>query len=103
MKISALYFLKYPNETRMPEDPLVASTEVRVEVGEGNPTHEAFDYTYEFQVHTIGFLQKELLENKKRYIINRSTIIVPRFDVKLIQEAIESILNKIERFGERVD
>ncbi len=100
MKISALYFLQYPDAP--PADPEIASSEARVEIGEGNPTVYAFDYTYAFQVHTLGFLEKELRINKKSFVINQATIIVPRFDPAVIKQAIESILSKIDRYALRI-
>jgi 5-formaminoimidazole-4-carboxamide-1-beta-D-ribofuranosyl 5'-monophosphate synthetase len=101
MKISALYFLNYPD--RLPEDALVAASEVRVEIGKGHPTLEVFDATYSFTVQTLGFLQREIAQLGKEFIVERSAIIVSRFDPELIEEAIQSVLNQIEYFGTRVD
>jgi hypothetical protein len=100
IKISALYFLSYPD--RLPENPDIASSEMRVEVGEGNPTIEAFDQCYAFTVYTLGFLEKELQTGKKPYVIDNSVIIVPRFDVAVIRQAVESILDDLDHYGEKI-
>ena len=99
MKISAIYCLDYPDGH--PKNPLIARGEIRVEVGEGKPTIEAFDSTYSFTVYTIEFLQQELQVGRK-YVIDRATIIVERFDQAVIREAIESILDKLDCFGVKV-
>jgi hypothetical protein len=100
VKISALYFLNYPD--RLPENPDIASSEMRVEVGAGNPTVAAFDQCHAFTVYTLGFLEKELQTGKKPYLIDNSVIIVTRFDVAVIRQAVESILNDIDRYGVKI-
>jgi hypothetical protein len=100
-KISALYFLDYPD--RPPENPRIASSEVRVEIGEGDPTLEAFDYTYAFTVYTLGFLEKEFQEKNRLFLIDQAAIIVPTFDPGVIRTAIESVLHNLDRYGVRID
>lgn len=101
MKISALYFLNYPN--KLPENPAIACSELRVEVGESNPTIEAFDHTYAFTVYTVGYLENAFRSERKPYIIDQAAIIVPTFDVAIIKKAVESILDKLDEYGVRLD
>jgi hypothetical protein len=101
MKISALYFLNYPNKP--PENPEIACSELRVEVGESNPTIEAFDHTFAFTVYTIGFLENELRSKGRLFIIDRAAIIVSTFDVAVIRKAVESVLNELDQYGMRLE
>jgi hypothetical protein len=97
MRITSYYYLAYPDCS--PTDPLVAESEVYVEISTDDGTIESFDYTYAFNVCTIGFLRRHL-ETHPFY--NRpALIVVERFDDTLIAHALEALLPDIDAFGVR--
>jgi hypothetical protein len=95
MKITALYFLGYPDSP--PEDPTDACSEVYVEIGQEDGNIENFESTYLFKVYTVKYLEKLLCDTP--FLIERSTIIVNRFEPSTIEDAIKSILDEIDIFG----
>lgn len=95
-KITSFYYLNYPD--KMPEDPHNACSELYVEVGGQDSSINNFDQTYSFQVYTIGYLN-DLIGSKNGFLVDRSVIIVEKFDDKLIEQALESIIFDIENFG----
>lgn len=96
-KIVSYYYLSYPDD--LPKDKLCAATEVYVEVGDQNATPAHFDSTFAFQIYTIGYIQEQLCAKKVSFLVDRSVIIVERFEDQIIRGALESILPVIEQYG----
>ena len=92
MKITSFYYLKYPDD--LPLDPLIAESEVYVEVASDDGSTDQFDFTYTLTVCTIGFL-KEHLRYHAHYA-SRSVIVVERFADDVISQALEALLPDIE-------
>ena len=97
MKITSFYYLNYPD--RMPENPRNAASEVYVEVGDSHATQNQFAFTYAFKVYTIDYIKNEIFRKGGPFLVDRSVIIVDRFDDKLIKTAIESVLSNIDYYG----
>ena len=97
-KITSLYYLSYPNCS--PANPLDAATEAYVEIGGPDSTSDHFEETFAFQIYTLGYLQRVIQREGRRFAVDRSVIIVDRLDDELIREAIESILDYIENLGQ---
>jgi hypothetical protein len=95
MKITSFYYLKYPDD--LPLDPLIAESEVYVEVGSKDGSTDQFDFTYSLTVCTIGFL-KDHLRSRPHYA-SRSVIVVERFADDVISQALEALLPDIEVFA----
>jgi hypothetical protein len=95
MKITSFYYLQYPNA--LPVDPLVAESEVYVEVGSEDGSTNHFDETYALTVCTIGFLRDHLRSHP--YYARRSVIVVQRFADDVIAEALEKLLPDIDMFA----
>jgi hypothetical protein len=92
MKITAFYYLAYPDCS--PADPMVAASEVYVEVAVRDGTIDAFDYTYAVTICTLGFLQRHL--GTHSHFAGRSMIVVNRFDDDNIRRVLEAILPNID-------
>lgn len=95
MKITAFYYLAYPD--CLPDDPLVAGTEVRVEVALDKGDVDNFDYTYSFMICTPRWLEQYLKTNP--FFVERSVIVVERFTDAVIEGALEEILPNIDSWG----
>ena len=95
MKITSYYYLEYPDCS--PVDPLVAATELYVEVAVDDGSIGQFDFTYAFTVCTVGFLKKHL--GTHPFYFAKAMIVVERFDDKAIGEALEALLPNIAQFG----
>jgi hypothetical protein len=95
MKITSFYYLAYPDCS--PVDPLVAVSEVYVEVANQDGSIDKFDFTYALTVCTVGFLERYLETHP--YYSCRSIVVVERFDDNVIKSALEAILPNIEEFG----
>ena len=96
MKITAFYYMDHAD---LPEDPLVAESEARVEVGGPESTLHDFYYTYALNICTIEFVRRQL--EKDGFFFRRSLIIVKRFEDSTIKAAIETILPIIDDFAEK--
>jgi hypothetical protein len=95
MKITAFYYLAYPDCS--PPDPLVAASEVYVEVATQGGSMDNFDFTYSLTICTVGFLKYHLETHP--YYSARSMIVVDRFDDEAIRKALEAILPNIEELA----
>jgi hypothetical protein len=95
MKITSFYYLAYPDCS--PPDPMMAASEVYVEVAIQDGSMDCFDFTYSLTICTIGFLKHYLEANP--YYAARSLVIVKRFDDQVITEALESILPYMEELA----
>ena len=94
MKITAFYYLQYPD--CLPADPLLAVSEVYVEVAE-NGDIQNFGSTYALTICTVGFLKQHLETHP--YFSSRSLIVVERFEDQVIRAALEAILPRIAEFA----
>jgi len=94
MKITAFYYLQYPD--RLPADPLFAVSEVYVEVAE-NGDIDNFDFTYAITICTVAFLKRHLETHP--YYSSPSLIVVERFEDQVIREALEAILPSIDELA----
>ncbi len=97
MKITSFYYLRYPDT--LPLDPLVAESEVYVEVGPEDGGTNQFDNTYALTVCAIGFLKEHLRSHP--YYADRFVIVVERFSDDVIAEALEKLLPDIDTFAVR--
>jgi hypothetical protein len=97
MKITSFYYLRYPDT--LPVDPLIAESEVYVEVASEDGNTDQFDFTYTLTVCTIGFLKEHL--RSYPYYAGQSVIVVERFADDPIAEALEKLLPDIEMFAVR--
>ena len=97
MKITSFYYLRYPDT--LPADPLVAESEVYVEVGSEDGSTNQFDFTYTLTVCTIGFLKEHL--RSYPYYAGQSVIVVERFADDLIAEALEKLLPDIDTIADK--
>jgi len=95
MKLCSYYYLAYPDCS--PADPLVAASEVYVEVAREDGSIENFDSTYAVTVCTVGFLRDHL--RKHPNYAARSLIVVDRFEDAMIREALEAQLPNLEAFA----
>jgi hypothetical protein len=95
MKIASFYYIAYPDCS--PADPLVAASEVYVEIAmeDGDATH--FDSTYALTVCTTGFLERYLKTHS--FFAIRSLIVVERFDDREIRNSLDAILPDIRELG----
>jgi len=97
MKITSFYYLAYPDCS--PPDPMMASSEIYVEVAVQEGSLDSFDFTYALTISTVGFL-KQYLETHP-YYVSRSLIVVEHFDDKVIKETLEALLPSIQDFAIR--
>lgn len=95
MKITSFYYIEYPD--CLPPDPMIARSEVYVEVAFQNGDLEHFDETYSIIICTIEFIRQHL--KSKCFYATRSLIIVEKFEDKVIKQALEAILPDIESIG----
>ena len=95
MKITNFYDLNYPDCS--PLDPLVAESEVYVEVllEEGSPFD--FDVLYKLTISTTGFLDRFLKTHQ--FYGKRSVVVVARFDDRMIGETLEALLPVLEQIA----
>lgn len=96
MKIAAFYYLQYPD--CLPADPLLAVSEVYVEVAE-NGDIDNFDFTYTLTICTVAFLKQHLETHP--YYSSRSLLVVERFEDQVIRAALEAILPSIDELATR--
>ncbi len=98
MKITCFYYISYPNCS--PRDPLIAESEVYVEVSESEDgSIDNFDWLYKLNICTVGFL--EIALKSRPFHCKRSLIVVSRFDDPTITEALEALLPNIDEFADR--
>jgi hypothetical protein len=95
MKITSFYYLEYPDCS--PADPLMAASEVYVEIATAIGDINNFDTTYVFTVCTVDFLRAYLRTHS--FYVSRSLIVVERFEDQAIRESLESILPNIDKVG----
>ncbi len=95
MNLSAFYYLSYPDSN--PLDALVASSEVYVEVSEGEGDVNQFDDTYSIFVHTVGYLRTKVAAGD--YYLTGPALIVERFDDASIKAALTALLPQIARIA----
>lgn len=96
MKITGFYYLAYPDCE--PVDPLVAASEVYVEVAlDDGGSLEQFDATYAVWVLTTGYLAAVV--EAEGFYAGRSVIVVERFEDDVIRRALETVLPVIDRVG----
>jgi hypothetical protein len=95
MKITAFYYLQYPDCA--PHDPFCAASEVYVEVASSNGDINSFDFTYALTVCTVGYIKKHL--ESQSYYANRAVIVVDRFDDQVIRKSLESVLPHIDELA----
>jgi hypothetical protein len=99
MKVSAFYYLQYPDDA--PSNPRDASTEMYVEVGGEDASIQHFEKTFSFQVYTVEKLRRLVAEHG--FATARSMIIVDELVDEAIRGVLERIVDKIEEFGTPVD
>ena len=97
MKITSFYYLRYPDT--LPVDPLVAESEVYVEVASEEGSTNQFDDTYALRVCTVGFLKEHLRSHP--YYAGRSAVVAERFAYDVIAKALETLLPVIDTFAIR--
>ena len=97
MKMTGFYYLEYPDCS--PANPLVAASEVYVEVASQDGSLDRFDDTYSITVCTAGYLKNHLASH--RFYAGRSLVVVDRFDDQYIKNALEEMLPDIEKWGLR--
>ena len=95
MKITALYYLQYPDCS--PADPTLAASEVYVETASNEGDTDHFDETYSVMICTANFIKKHLVSHQ--YYCGRSVIVVERFEDSVIRNALESLLPRISEFA----
>ena len=87
--------LNYPDN--LPLDPLIAESEVYVEVASEDGSTDRFDFTNALTICTITFL-KENLRSQPHYA-SRSVVVVERFTDDVISQALEALLPDIKNFA----
>lgn len=97
MKITSFYYLSYPDSS--PPDPLVASSEVYVEVSEGEGDINSFDFTYSIHVFTVEYIRRQL--TTQPFVLARSAIVIERFEDSAIKAALELLLPVIDTVAQR--
>jgi Immunity protein 8 len=99
VEIRHFYYLSsYPTE--LPPNPLVAVSEVRVEVADEESLND-FDYCYSIMVCTLEFIALQL--QTQSWYGGRSLVIVRRFDDQTIKKALEEMLPQLEKMGVRIE
>jgi hypothetical protein len=99
MKVSAFYYLQYPDDT--PANPRDAATEMYVEVGGENADIQNFDKTFSFHVYTVENLRRVVAEHG--FVASRSMIVVNELTDEAIRGALEKIVDNIEKLGTPAD
>ena len=97
MKITAFYYLDYPDS--LPPDPRYASTKMYVELGQDTSTIEDFSHTLAFRVYTSKYVEDNFF-TKNIPLVERSLIIVPELTNLLMDEFLESNVNRLDEWGE---
>lgn len=91
MKITAFYYLEYPDQ--LPEDVTFAATEMRVEVGDAGDSIHSFKATYAFQVYTFRYIEAMFIA-RRTPLAGSSVMIVPELSdewmKKFLQDNIEN-------------
>jgi hypothetical protein len=95
MKITSFYYLEYPD--CLPDDPMLAASEVYIEVAMQDGSTDRFDFTYALTVCTVGFLKHYL--GSHPYYSSRSLIVIDRFDDQSIKLALDAILPSIHELA----
>jgi hypothetical protein len=99
MKVSAFYYLQYPDDS--PTDPRDAATEMYVEVGGEGATIEHFEKTFSFFVYTAERVQRMMRDNG--FFAGRSVIVVDRLTDDVMLSVLEKIVDNIAQVGTPVD
>lgn len=97
MKITAIYFTETSEVT--PNDPLLGSGTVCVEVGGDDARHAHFDDTYMLRICTPQFIAREVERNGCFPVKN--LLVVPKFENEVICRVIEDLLPRLSEFAER--
>ncbi len=98
MRISAFYYLQYPDYS--PADPRDAATELYVEVGGPDSTHDKFEKTFSFQVYTVENLRKAVARDG--FLAARSVLVIDELKDEAVRSVLERVLERIEELGTRV-
>ena len=99
MKVSAFYYLQYPNDS--PINPRDAATEMYVEVGGEGATTEHFEKTFSFFVYTAERVQRMIRDNG--FVAGRSVIVVDCLTDDVMRGVLEKIVDNIAKCGTPVD
>jgi hypothetical protein len=95
MNVTSFYYIAYPDG--YPPDPLVAASEVYIEVANENGDINNFDFTYSIMVCTVEYINRYLVD--KLYYTHPALILVKNFDDFTIKKVIESILPNIDKIA----
>jgi hypothetical protein len=97
MKVTAFYYLDYPDEC--PIDPVCAATEMYVEVGGEESTTDEFWCTYSFYVITYEFLEREFIQ-RGRPLIGRSVMIVPTLEDQWMARFLNEHVDRLNEWAD---
>jgi hypothetical protein len=99
MKVSAFYYLQYPDDA--PSNPRNAATEMYVEVGGEDANIQHFEKTFSFHVYTVDKLRRLIADDG--FAAARSMIVVDELTDEAIRGALERIIGHIAEIGTPVD
>jgi hypothetical protein len=98
MKVTAFYYLDYPDDD-IP-DPLNAETMMYVEVGEEEDDINHFAYTYSFQVYTAKYVRDNFFDEGIP-LIGRSIMIVPKLDSDWMREFLNENIENLPHWSDK--